>query len=75
MMERKAFLRKPKHNKHVSQWKEHVYTAQSQEEWSLSWKSKFVLFDEQTLTLRKMVEIKAFLANPTHQYNVSQCGK
>ena len=35
----------------------------------------FVLSDKYTLTLRKMVERKAFVANPKHQYNVSQKGK
>ena len=34
--------------------------------------SKFNLFDEQTLIIRKMVERKPFLAKPKNQYHVSQ---
>ena len=30
MVERKAFFTKRKHQNHASQWKEHVYSAQSQ---------------------------------------------
>ena len=43
-----------------------------QKEWSLLWVSKFFSIHRSTLTIRKMVEKKAFLANPKHQYHVSQ---
>ena len=43
-VERKAFLTKPKHENHVSQWEEHIYCAQTQKEWRLPWESEVVPF-------------------------------
>ena len=44
-------------------------------EWRLLQVSKFDSFQGGTLILCKMVERKAFLANPKHQYHVSQRGE
>ena len=38
--------------------------------WRLLWETKFVTFDRWTLTIRKMVERKAFIAKPKCQYHV-----
>ena len=38
------------------------------------WESKFNSFHQWTLIVRKMVKIKAFLANKKYQYRVSQWG-
>ena len=35
----------------------------------------FASFEGQTLIIRTMVERKASLASPKHQYHVSQCGE
>ena len=44
-------------------------------EWKLLQVSMFDSFQEWTLITWKMVERKAFLANPKLQYHVSQCGE
>ena len=62
MVERKTFLAKPKPQNCVSKKGEHVYIAQSRNEWRLSRESKHIPFDRRTFILRKMVEKKAFLA-------------
>ena len=74
-MEWKAFLAKAKYQNHVSQYGECDYSAQSHEEWRLLWESKFDVFYGWTLTIRKMVEWKAFLENPKHQYHLFQYGE
>ena len=55
MVERKVFLMKPKHQNHLSQWRDCVYDAQSWKERRLLSESIIVQIDEQTLIL-KMVE-------------------
>ena len=71
----KAFLAKPKHQYHVSQWGEHDCSVESQKEWRLIWKSRFLSFDRWTLILWKMVERKASRAKQKLQYHVSQWGE
>ena len=51
MMERKAFLQKPKHQCHLSQWGEWVYCAKSWKERRLICESVFVPIDKQSLIL------------------------
>ena len=46
--------------------KEKIIACLRQKEWRLLCISKFVSFHEWTLITRKMVENKAFLANPKH---------
>ena len=75
MLEKKAFLAKGKHQYHVSQYGEHGCSAQSQKKQRLLWESKLVSFHRWTLTIRKMVKIKAFPANPKLQCCVSQWGE
>ena len=75
MVEKKAFLLKPKHWYLVSQWKEHDCATQSQKEWILIQESKFVLFDRWASSKKKMVDGKAFLAKPKQQYHLSQWGE
>ena len=70
-----AFLAKPKRQDLVSNWGEYVYSAKSQKERWLSYESKFVPFDGSTLILRKIIEIKAFLAKPKHRNHASQWKK
>ena len=41
----------------------------------LLWEFRFDSFHEYTLIIRNMVERKTFLANPNHQYRVSQYGE
>ena len=48
MLERKAFLTKPKHQYHLSQWGECVYVAQLWKK-EIIWASMFVMFDRITL--------------------------
>ena len=74
MMEWKAFLMKPKHQCHLPQWGEWVYSAQSWKERRLLSESMFVLIDKRTLSL-KMMERKVFLVKPKHQCHLSQWGK
>ena len=50
----------------------HGSSVQSQKDWRLLQESKFVSFKGQALILKKMVERKAILAKPKHQYHVSQ---
>ena len=45
------------------------------EEWRLLWVSKHVSFQGWILIISKIVERKAFLANPKCQYRVSQSGE
>ena len=74
MVERKAFLMKPKHHCHLSQWGEHVYGAQSRKKdiityilvcpnWRMNFDSK------------KMVKGKAFPMKPKHQCHLSHWGE
>ena len=69
MVEWKAFLIKPKHHCHSSQWGEWVYGAQSWKEKRLLCESVFVPIGKQTL---KMVERKAFILKPKHHCHSSQ---
>ena len=52
----------PKHQYHLSQLEDYVYSAQSRKESKLLCESMFVSIDEQTLFL-KMVEREVFLCN------------
>ena len=67
---KRAFLTNQKHQYHVSQCENKIVMPITKE-WSLLWLSKFVSFLEWTFIKRKMVERKAFLANPKHKYRVS----
>ena len=60
MVERKAFLIKPKHHCHLFQWEECVYSAKSWKERGLLLVSIFVPIDERTL-ISKNGEKKLFL--------------
>ena len=51
---------------------ENMIAEPHQKEWRLLRVSKFPPFQEQTLITRKLVERKAFLGNPEHQYHVLQ---
>ena len=72
MVKRIVFLKKPMHQYRAFQWEEHAYDAQSQKELSLLEEAMFSSFNGWTLNLRKMVDGKAFLKKPKHQYHVSQ---
>ena len=63
MAEKKAFLGKPKHQYHVSHWRERVYTGQWQKEWKLLGVSMFVSTKGWTSILRQMAEKKLFFGN------------
>ena len=52
MMEGKAFLQKPKHQCHSSQWGERVYGAQSWKEKRFLSECVFVPIDKRTLILK-----------------------
>ena len=69
MVERNAFLAHQKHEYRVSQLGEHECSAPLKKEGRLLW--NFVSFDRRTLTLRKMVEKKAFSFKPKKQFHVS----
>ena len=75
MVEKKAFLMKPKRQCHLSQWGECVYRAQSWKEKRLLWEHKFIPIDEQTFIIRKIIERKPFLIRPKHQCHLSQEGE
>ena len=70
MIERKAFLANPKHQYHVSQWEDHDCSANNKKNDDYYGYPSFS-FREWTLIISKMIERKAFLANPKHQYHVS----
>ena len=72
MVEKKAFLAKPKHQNCANQWEKNVYYAQSTKEQRLLQESKFVQFERWTLILRKKVERKVLLTKRKHQNHVSQ---
>ena len=67
MAEREVFLMKPKHQYHLSQWKECVYGAQSWYERRLLCEFMFIPIEKRTLIL-KMAEREVFLMKPTHQF-------
>ena len=68
MEERKAFFANPKCQYHVSQWREHDYSAHK--------KSMEIITSIQVfLITSKMVERKTFLGNTKHQYPLYQCGE
>ena len=73
-MVEKSFSCKSIDQYHVSQYEEHDCSAYSEKECTSLRESKFDSIDWQTLITRKMVERK-FLANPRHQYRVSQYGE
>ena len=70
MVERKAFLMKPKQHCHSSQLGEWVYGAQSWKERTLLCEHRSVPIERQT-SIPKMVERKIFLMKPKHQYHLS----
>ena len=71
MVEKKAFLLKPKHQCHLSQRAEWVYRAQSWKEKRLLCESVFVPIDKQTLTIKNDGK-ERFLMKAKHQYHLSQ---
>ena len=68
MVEREAFLMKPKHQCHLSQWVTRIYSAQLWKEKRLLFESMFVPIDRWTLILRKMGEKNFFLMKSKHQF-------
>ena len=60
MLEKKGFFMKPKHQRHLSQWVEWVYGAQSWKEMRLLCEFVFVVIKRWTLIL-KNGEKKSFL--------------
>ena len=74
MMKRKAFLLKPKHQCHLSQWGEWANGAQLWKERRLLYESTFIAIDKWILTL-KMVDREAFLMKPKHQCHLSLSGE
>ena len=73
MVERKAFLMKPKHQCHLSKWGECVYIAQSWKEKILLSESVFIQFDKWNLIL-KIDRSEVFLMKSKHQCHLSQKG-
>ena len=71
---KKAFLANPNINT-VYPNVENMIVVPLIKKWRLLQVSKFVSFHRYALVIRKMLERKAFLANPKHQYRVSQQGK
>ena len=65
MIERKAFLANPKLQYHVSQWEDHDFGANNKKNDDYYGYPSFS-FHEWTLIISKMIERKAFLANPKH---------
>ena len=75
LLEKKAFLIKPKVSMSLSQWEECVYSAQPLKE-GRSWHvSMFVPINERTLILSKMVGRKAFLMKPMYHFHLSEWGE
>ena len=60
MVEREAFLMKPKQQCHLSKWVERVYAAQSWKERRLLCESIFILTDKRTMILKNIGK-KSFL--------------
>ena len=55
---------------------ENAFTMPNHEKNGYNYKiNVYVLFDGWTLILRKIMEGKTFLAEPKHQYHVSQWGE
>ena len=71
MVEREVFLQKPKHQYHLSQLGECVYSAQYWKKRRFLCESIFVQVDTRTLIL-KMVSREVFRMKPKHQYHLSQ---
>ena len=71
MVKRKALFVKSKHQYPIYQGRDCVFIAQSYKERGLLSESMFPLFKGWTLIQKKMVEWKAFLVKPNHQYHVS----
>ena len=71
LVEREVFLMKPKHQYHLSQLEECVYSAQSWNEKSLFCESIFIPIEKQASIL-KIVERKVSLLKAKHQYHLSQ---
>ena len=73
MVEKEAFLMKPKHQCYLSQLEQYVYGSLLLKERRLLCESVFAQINGQTLIL-KMVERKVFLMKPKHQHHLSQWG-
>ena len=71
MVGKGAFLMKPKHQCHLSQFREWVYGAQSWKERRLLCESTFVPINKLNLT-PKNIKREAFLIKLKHQYHFSQ---
>ena len=70
MVEREVLLMKPKHQNHLSQRGERVYSAQSRKETILLSESMFIPIERRTSIL-KMVEKQVFFMKPKHQNHLS----
>ena len=73
MVERKAFIGNPKHQDHVSQCGKHGCIANNKKNRDFYAYPCLSYFHGWTLITGKMVESKAFLPNPKHQDQFSQC--
>ena len=71
MIEKEVFLMKSKHQNHLSQHGECIYSAQSRKERLLLCESMFIPIERRTLIL-KMAEKQVFLLKPKHQNHLSQ---
>ena len=74
MVTREVSLMKPKHQYHLSQWREHVYDAQSWNEMRLLYESVLILI-ERCASILKLVIREVFLMKPKHKYHLSQWGQ
>ena len=74
MVIRVVFLMKPKHQSHLSQWGECVYSAQSRKDRWLLWESMFIPTERRTSILKMLIR-DVFLMKPRHQYLWSQRGE
>ena len=73
MIERNVFLANPNHQYHVSQCKEHDYSANNKN--NGDYYIQFCRISWMNINYKENGGKKAFLANPKHQYCVSQYGQ
>ena len=65
MVEKQVFLMNPKHQNHLSQYEEWVYSAQSRKERGLLCESMFISMEIRTAIL-EIVEREIVLTKPKH---------
>ena len=74
LVEKEAFLMKPKHQNHLSQWRKCDYGAQSWKKRRLLCESMFFRTERWVLIL-KIIESDVFLMKPKHRNHLSQQGE